>query len=67
LEAEHPDVKAIHVIVDNATYYKSLLVKGYLETSRIKIHFLHRILTVALIVLIIPAFRHNDRKNFPTV
>ncbi|MCL2116993.1 MAG: IS630 family transposase [Planctomycetaceae bacterium] len=36
LEAKHPDEK----IVDNATYYKSLLVKECLKTSRIKIHFL---------------------------
>ena len=40
LEAKHPDAKVIHIIVDNATYYKSVLVKEYLETSRIKIHFL---------------------------
>ena len=40
LEAKHPVADVIHVIVDNATYYKSQLVKEYLETSRIKIHFL---------------------------
>jgi transposase len=40
LEAKHPHAKVIHIIVDNATYYKSPLVKEYLKTSRIKIHFL---------------------------
>ena len=40
LEAKHPEAKVIHIIVDNATYYKSQLVKEYLKTSRIKIHFL---------------------------
>jgi transposase len=40
LEAKHPDAKVIHIIVDNATYYKSQLVNEYLKTSRIKIHFL---------------------------
>ena len=27
LEAKHPDAKVIHVIVDNAMYYKSVLAK----------------------------------------
>ena len=40
LEAKHPDAKKIHVIVDNATYYKSRLVKEWLKTSKIKLHFL---------------------------
>ena len=40
LEAKHPDAKAIHIIVDNATYYKSKPVKEYLENSRIELHFL---------------------------
>jgi transposase len=40
LESKHPDAEVIHVIVDNATYYKSQLVKEYLTTSRIKIRFL---------------------------
>ena len=34
LEAKHPDAKKIHVIVDNATYYKSQMVKVYLKHSR---------------------------------
>jgi len=40
LEAKHPDAKKIHVIVDNARYYKSQMVKEYLEDSRIVLHFL---------------------------
>jgi transposase len=40
LEAKHLDAEVIHLIVDNATYYKSDLVNEYLKTSRIKIHFL---------------------------
>jgi transposase len=40
LELKHSDAEVIHLIVDNATYYKSQLVKDYLKTSRIKIHFL---------------------------
>jgi len=40
LEAKHPDAKVIHVIIDNAKYYKSKLVKERLEGSKIKLHFL---------------------------
>jgi len=40
LEAKHPEAEVIHLIVDNATYYKSDLVKAYLKDSRVKIHFL---------------------------
>ena len=40
LEAKHPDAKVIHVIVDNAKYYKSQMVKEYLEESKMKLHFL---------------------------
>ena len=40
LEAKHPDAKKIHVIVDNAKYYKSKLVKEYLKDSKIQLHFL---------------------------
>jgi transposase len=39
LEAKHPDAEVIHVIVDNATYYKSRLVKEYLKASRIMLHY----------------------------
>ncbi len=40
LEAKHPNAKKIHVIMDNATYYKSKWLKKKLETSRIVPHFL---------------------------
>ena len=40
LELKHPNAKVIHVIVDNATYYKSRLVKEWLKTSKIVIRFL---------------------------
>jgi transposase len=40
LEKRHPDAEVIHIFLDNATYYKSQLVKEYLKTSRIKIHYL---------------------------
>ena len=32
--------RGAHVIVDNATYYKSQLVKEYLKDSKIVLHFL---------------------------
>jgi transposase len=40
LELKHPDAEKIHVIADNARYYKSKAVKEYLKHSRIKVHFL---------------------------
>jgi transposase len=40
LELKHPDAKVIHLIVDNAKYYKSRLVKDFLKRSKVKIHFL---------------------------
>ena len=40
LEAKHPNAKKIHVIVDNAKYYKSQMVKEYLKDSKIVLHFL---------------------------
>jgi len=40
LEAAHPDVPEIAVIVDNARYNKSKEVKAYLETSRVKLVYL---------------------------
>jgi transposase len=40
LELKHPLAKKIHVIADNARYYKSKAVKEYLKHSRIKVHFL---------------------------
>jgi transposase len=40
MEAKHPHAQVIHLIVDNATYYKSQLVKEYLHGSRIVLHYL---------------------------
>jgi transposase len=40
IEAAYPDKKAIHVFVDNARYYRNKLVREYLKTSKIKLHFL---------------------------
>lgn len=37
LENKHPSAEMIYVIADNAKYYKSELVKEYLETSKIKV------------------------------
>jgi len=39
-EAKHPTAQTIHLIVDNARYYKSRLVKAYLQLSKVKLHFL---------------------------
>lgn len=38
IEAKHPQAKAIHVFVDNASYYVSKWLKGKLEDSKIKLH-----------------------------
>jgi len=40
LEAKHLGANVIHVITDNAKYYKSQLLKEFLEKSKIKMHFL---------------------------
>jgi transposase len=40
LEEKYPAAKRIVIICDNARYYRSKLVKGYLESSRIEIKFL---------------------------
>jgi transposase len=39
LEVKHPDGE-IHVIIDNASYYKKKDVQEYAENSRIRLHFL---------------------------
>jgi len=36
LEQKHPELKTIYIIRDNARYYASVLVKEYLEKSKIK-------------------------------
>jgi len=40
LETMHPDADVIHVITDNAKYYKSKVLKKFLEKSKIEMHFL---------------------------
>jgi len=40
LEEKHPASKAIHVICDNARYYRSKKVQEFLKTSRVTILFL---------------------------
>jgi transposase len=40
IEKKNPDLKTIYVILDNAKYNRSKLVKEYLLTSRIKLMFL---------------------------
>ena len=40
IEAQHPDAGKIHIICDNARYYRSRLVTEYLENSKIQLEFL---------------------------
>jgi len=40
IEAKHPEANAIYVIVDNARYYRSRLLKEYTEGTKIKLIFL---------------------------
>ena len=40
IEAKHQDAKVIYIIVDNARYYRSRLLKGYAEGTKIKLIFL---------------------------
>jgi transposase len=40
IETKHPDAKAIYIIVDNARYYRSCLLKEYIEGTKIKLIFL---------------------------
>ena len=40
IEEQNPRAKAIYVIADNAPYYRSKLIKEYLQDSKIKILFL---------------------------
>lgn len=40
IEEAYPTKKRIHVFCDNASYYRNKAVKRYLETSRVKLHFL---------------------------
>ena len=40
IEAKHPEAKTIYVIVDNARYYRSRLLKEYTGDTKIKLIFL---------------------------
>jgi len=40
IEAKHPNAKTIYIIVDNARYYRSHLLKEYTEGTKIKLIFL---------------------------
>jgi len=40
IEAKHPDAEAIHVWLDNASYYKAKWLKEQLKGSKIVLHFL---------------------------
>lgn len=40
IEAKHPDADAIYIIVDNARYYHSCLLKEHLEGTKIQLIFL---------------------------
>ena len=40
IEAKHPDADKIYIIIDNAGYYRSILLKEYTEKTRIKLIFL---------------------------
>lgn len=40
IEAKHPDADAIYIIIDNARYYRSRLLKEHVEGTKIKLIFL---------------------------
>jgi transposase len=40
IEAKHPEARAIYIIVDNARYYRSRLLKEYADGTKIKLLFL---------------------------
>ena len=40
IEAKHPDADVIYIIVDNARYYRSCLLKEHVEGTKIKLIFL---------------------------
>jgi len=40
IEAKHQDAQAIYIVVDNARYYRSRLLKEYTEGTKIKLIFL---------------------------
>ncbi len=40
IEKAYPNKQKIHVFCDNAGYYRKKIVKKYLETAKISLHFL---------------------------
>jgi len=40
IEAKHPDAEVIYIIIDNARYYRSCLLKEHVEGTKIKLIFL---------------------------
>jgi transposase len=40
VEEAYPSKRKIHVFCDNASYYRNKAVKQYLETSKVRLHFL---------------------------
>ena len=40
IESAYPTKTKVHIFLDNARYYKNKAVSAYLETSKIKLHFL---------------------------
>jgi transposase len=40
IEAKHPDADVIHIIVDNARYYRSRMLREHVEGTKIKLIFL---------------------------
>jgi transposase len=40
IEEAYPNKEKIHVFCDNASYYRNKMVKQYLETSKVCLHFL---------------------------
>ena len=40
IEAKHPDADVIYIIIDNARYYRSILLKQYVNGTKLKLIFL---------------------------
>ena len=40
IEFQYPHSKAIHLVLDNAGYYKGKKIQEFLKTSKIKVHYL---------------------------
>lgn len=40
IEGAYPTKRKVHIFCDNASYYRNKMVRQYLETSKVKLHFL---------------------------